>query len=59
MMEAAIQEYNRYNPHSIIDISNIDKSGLHHQSYMHQLELKMKRKIMIRDIDNGHILFNK
>ena len=59
MMEAAIQEYNRYNPHSIINISNIDKSVVHPQSYMHILSLKMTGKIMIRDLVNGRILFNK
>ena len=57
--EYAINQYNEANPFNKIDLSNIDRTGLHHSSYLHQLMLKMKGKIRVIDGSDNSMVFNK
>jgi hypothetical protein len=58
---AAINAYNLANPHQIIDLSGINRwdFGNTPQMYKAQLAHQMEGKIVIIDMINNRVLFNR
>ena len=55
----AINAYNLNHPFSRVDISRLEKQGLRHKSYLHQLISKMRDKAeLLDDVDKHVILTN-
>ena len=57
--EDAIAKYNEAHPFHQIDILSIDRTGMHHNTYLHNLMLKMRGRIRIRDDSDNSLVFNK
>ena len=57
--EDAIAKYNSAYPLNPINLTDIDRSGMHHNEYLHKLRLKMRCKIRIRDDSDNSLVFNK